>query len=195
MKGLEQILKKIEDDSTCEADRIIADAKKTAEKIVADAREKANKEAQTINAEADKKTSLMLETAKNGCTSLIKRSETSAKAEVVSDCIKIAGANINSMADEEYFEILKKLILKYCHSNEQGELLMNKIDISNMPKHFLKELKKSGADLIVCEEPIDIGKGFIIRYGGVEENCTFNSLIEEKTDEIKDKLYLKLREV
>lgn len=195
MKGLEQILKKIEDDSTCEADRIIADAKKTAEKIIADAREKADKEAQKIIADADKKTSLMLETAKNSCASLIKRSEASAKAEIVADCIKIAGDDINSMSDEEYFEVLKKLILKYSHPDVQGELLMDKSDVSKMPKHFLNELKKAGADLILCENSVDVGKGFILRYGGVEENCTFNSLIEEKTDEIKDKLYLKLREV
>ena len=195
MNGLEQILQKIEADGIKEAEKIKADAQITAEKIISDATEKANTDAMEFSQKADKKTSVMIENAKSGCVSLIKRAEASAKAEVVAECIKLATESLKSMADEQYFELLKKLVLKYYHPNEQGELLMNKDDISKMPKSFLKEIKKSGADIILCEEPADIDSGFIIRYGGVEENCTFDSLIEENTDKIKDKLYEMLREV
>ncbi len=195
MKGLEEILQKIEQDSNIEAENIRREAEKNAEKIIADTVEKANARAQKIIAQADKKTSVMLENAKNGCEALIKRSEISTKAEIVGDCIRKAAESLSSMETAEYFEVLKKLILKYCHPNEQGELLMSEKDILGMPKHFLKEIKKEGADIELCKIPVDINGGFVIRYGGVEENCTFDTLIEEKTDEIKDKLYSLLQEV
>ncbi len=195
MKGLEQILQKIEDDAVAEAEKIKAEAMKTAEKIISDATERANADARELIDNGQKKASVMLENAKSGCASLIKRTEASAKAEVVDDCIRLAVSDITSMPDEEYFEIMRKLILKYYHPNEQGELLMNKADISKMPKSFLKEIKKSGADIELCDKPADIDCGFIIRYGGVEENCTLASLIEENTDKIKDRLYKMLWEV
>ena len=196
MNSLNLILQKIEEDNALEISRIKNDGKKTAEKIVAYAEAQAKAEAEKIMANADKKTSMMLENAKSGCESLIKRAEISAKSQVVADCIKLAYDELKSFADDKYFDIITKLILKYYHLNEQGELCMNARDIDRMPRGFLKsinkELKKNGAELVISEKSVDIDSGFIIRYGGIEENCTFDSLIEDKTDEIKDKLYSQL---
>lgn len=196
MNGLIQILAKIEEDSLLEVNKIKEDGKKQAEKIIADAVNSANAEAEIIAANADKKTSQMLENAKSGCDVLLKRAEVAAKSEVVAECIKSAAAQLKAMDDHKYFDAVKKLILKYYHQNEQGKLLMNSKDIKRMPKSFLKDinkhLKKQNAELILAKNPADIDSGFVICYGGVEENCTFDSLIEEKKDEIKDKLYLQL---
>lgn len=196
MNGLELILRKIEEDNKLEVEKIKADGKKAAENIVADAEASAKSEAAKIIAAADKKASLMLENAKSGCDSLIKRAEVFAKSQVVTDCIKNATAEIKAMEDDKYFQVITKLVLKYYHANEQGELLMNEKDIDRMPKRFLKDInekiKKSGAELVLSKNPADIDSGFVIRYGGVEENCTFDSLINEKTEEIKDKLYSQL---
>lgn len=196
MNGLKLILDKIEEENVLEVNKIKEEGKKQAEKIIADAVSGANAEAEIIAANADKKTSQMLENAKSGCDVLVKRAEVSARSEVVLECIKTATAQLKSMDDAKYFEVITKLIFKYFHPDEQGEFMMNKKDIARMPKSFLKnvnkELKKNGAELVMSEKSVDIDSGFIIRYGGVEENCTFDSLIEEKTDEIKDKLYSQL---
>ena len=196
MNGLIQILAKIEEDNLLEVNKIKEDGKKQAEKIIADAVNSANAEAEIIAANADKKTSQMLENAKSGCDVLLKRAEVAAKSEVVAECIKSAAVQLKAMDDHKYFDAVKKLILKYYHRNEQGELLMNSKDIKRMPKSFLKDinkhLKNQNAELTLAKNPADIDSGFVICYGGVEENCTFDSLIEEKKDEIKDKLYLQL---
>lgn len=196
MNGLTKILAKIEEDNLLEVNKIKEDAKRQAEKIVEEAVSIANAEAIVIAENADKKTSQMLENAKSGCEVLVKRAEVMAKAEVVAECIKAAAEQLKAMDDDEYFDTVKNLILKYYHRNEQGELLMNSRDIKRMPKSFLKDinkhLKNQNAELILAENPADIDSGFVICYGGVEENCTFDSLIEEKTDEIKDKLYSQL---
>jgi len=196
MDGLNLILQKIEEDNKLEVNRIISDAQKTAENIIASAEEEVKIQADKIIADADKKTSLMLENAKSGCESLIKRAEISAKSQIVSECISFAEKELKALPDDEYFEALTKLILKYFHAYEQGEICFNAGDIKRMPKNFLKsvnkEIKKYSAELVLAEIPVEIDSGFIIRYGGIEENCTFSSLIEEKIDEIKDKLYSQL---
>ena len=196
MDGLDLILQKIEEDNLLEISKIKDEGKRLAEKIIADAEALANAEAEKIVVNADKKTSIMLENAKNGCNSLIKRAEISAKSQVVSECISYAADEIKSFPDNEYFDVITKLIFKYFHPNEQGKFCVNAKDKDRMPKNFLKsvnkELKKSGAVLVMEDNPVDIDSGFIIRYGGIEENCTFKSLIEDKTDEIKDKLYSQL---
>lgn len=192
MNGLEQILLKIEEDNNLEIKKILDDGKSKADAYVSEIKSKAETEAAAIKASAEKKAALMIENAKSGCESYIKREELAAKSEIVSDCISSAGAQIKSMDQDRYFESIVALIMKYAHEGE-GELMMNSRDIERMPRGFLKkvnaELKKSGSSLVLSDTPADIDSGFIIRYGGIEENCTFDALIEDKIDEIKDKLY------
>lgn len=192
MNGLEQILLKIEEDNNLEIKKILDDGKSKADAYVSEIKSKAETEAAAIKASAEKKAALMIENAKSGCESYIKREELAAKSEIVSDCISSAGVQIKSMDQDRYFESIVALIMKYAHEGE-GELIMNSRDIDRMPRGFLKkvnaELKKSGSSLVLSDTPADIDSGFIIRYGGIEENCTFDALIEDKIDEIKDKLY------
>ncbi len=193
MNGLNKILEKIAEDNLNEVNKIIDDAKATADKIISQAQNSANEEADEIISACDKKNSQMLENAKSGCEVFIKRAEASAKAEVVAKCIGNAALQLKSMEDEKYFEAIKRLVLKYYHPNEQGELLMNERDLKRIPKKFAdmlnKELKEDNAAIIISQKSIDIDSGFIISYDGVEENCSFDSLVDEKLDEIKDKLY------
>ena len=91
--------------------------------------------------------------------------------------------------------MLFKLILKYSHEN-QGELRLNETDMERMPEDFIEKVNKSlsekNASVILAQKPYDIKPGCVIAYGEIEENCTFDALIEEKKDEIKDKLYKRL---
>ena len=196
MNGLEQILLKIEEDNNLEVQRILEDGRQRAEEYTKNAVAEASKEAQNIKDEAQKKAALMIESAKTGCEAYVSKQELAAKSDVVSESIKYAVEQIKSMDDEKYFEAISSLILKYAQQGE-GELMMNERDIAKMPKDYMKkintELKKSDASLELYEVPANIDSGFIIRYGGVEENCTFDALVEDKIDEIKDKLYGQLK--
>ena len=66
---------------------------------------------------------------------------------------------------------------------------MSEKDINNMPDKFVENInsKLENASLTLSKGT-GIDKGFILKYGGIEENCTFDALIEEKRDLIKDKL-------
>ena len=60
---------------------------------------------------------------------------------------------------------------------------------------FAAQIKQSGGTisatngkLKVSSEPKNIDGGFILAYGDIEINCSFDALISEKIDVIKDTL-------
>lgn len=55
-----------------------------------------------------------------------------------------------------------------------------------------KAAEAKGGSLTLMEEPKKIDGGFVLVYGGVEENCTFHALFAEKKDELSDKVHAML---
>lgn len=196
MEGLNEILLKIEQDNKLVLKEIADNGNAEAQGYIDDTVKSANLEADEIIKSAEKKSKQLLENAANGCESLIKKQELSARAEVISDFIDYAVNKIKSMDDEGYFNIITKLIYKNAQKGE-GLLLMSQKDIDRMPEDYIKninsELKKNDASLILCDVPVNTDGGFIIVYGGIEENCTFDALLEDKMDYIKDKLFEQLK--
>lgn len=195
MNGLEQILLKIEDDGKAEVKKITDDAERESAAYIAAAEESAKKEADIIINAAQKKACQLIEIAESGSRSYIKRQELAVKSEIISDCINTALSEMESAQTDKYFEMLFNLILKYSHKN-QGELRLNKADMERMPNDFMEKVNESlsekNASVILAQRPYDIKSGCVIAYGEIEENCTFDALIEEKKDKIKDILYKRL---
>ena len=62
-----------------------------------------------------------------------------------------------------------------------------------MPKGFEAEMEKAaqkkGGSLKLSSEAKEMDGGFILVYGGVEENCTIRAMFDAKRDELSDKVY------
>ena len=88
-----------------------------------------------------------------------------------------------------YFETIKKLIQTYSFP-EDGEIYFSKEDLERMPEGFeasiLEAASKAGGSLKLMKESKSIEDGFVLVYGGIEENCTFRALIDAKKDELQD---------
>ena len=71
-----------------------------------------------------------------------------------------------------------------------GELLFSRKDLARLPEDFGELVKKlaaeKGGSLTIGEESANIENGFILRYGGVDENCSLSSLFAEKKDLLTD---------
>ena len=52
----------------------------------------------------------------------------------------------------------------------------------------MKKAKEAGADLKISEEAAEIKNGFVLDFGGIEENCTFDALIDQNIEELQDKV-------
>ena len=48
--------------------------------------------------------------------------------------------------------------------------------------------KEKGGSLTLGKEPGKIEDGFLLVYGGVEENCTLKALMDAKKDSLQDKV-------
>ncbi len=198
MNGLEQILLKIEEDNNQQikqtTDAILAEGKAQATEITADAKKQADK----IISDAEKKAAQILESAKGGCIAAAARRLMAAKSEIINESVLYSSGQLKAMPDKEYFSALHKLILKYAHP-ESGELILNSRDAERLPKDFVdtvnNELKKINGSITLSDKCADIDSGFILRYGGIDENCTFDALIKENADKIKDALLRELKEV
>ena len=61
-----------------------------------------------------------------------------------------------------------------------------------MPAGFREEIKslaqKKGGVLEISGETRNIDGGFILIYGGIEENCSIDAMFAEKRDELLDQV-------
>ena len=114
------------------------------------------------------------------------------KLNIINNAVDTAAHSLKNMDSDEYFKAVETLVIKYSHYGE-GELLMNERDRAAVPDGFMeslnKKLKEKNASVSLADESAKIDSGVIIRYGGIEENCTFAALIGEKRDEIRDILF------
>ena len=194
MNGLEQILSTIEQEANQEAEQILsaarADAQKRAESICAEAKN----EADAYLAQAAKKVKQIQENTDALCESIIRRGELAAKSKLIQDCIDAVKQKWTQAEPEEYFSMLEQLAVRYAHPTS-GEMLLSESDYARMPKDFAENLNRAlpeGAALTVVKTEAKINGGMILRYGAIEENCGFDALLEEKNEQIKDKLFAAL---
>ena len=114
-----------------------------------------------------------------------------AKQEIISDTIEKAYQKFCSMETEAYFEVIAKMIRKFALPKE-GEILFSEKDLGRMPEGFRAEIaraaKEKGGSLTVSGETRRMEGGFVLVYGGVEENCSFRALFDSRKDELQDKV-------
>ena len=192
MAGLDKIL-----------NQIIADAEQSAANRLEAARQEANQmieEAKHIceqmAAEADKKEAEAKIFQESRIQSSVEQQRRTillrTKQELIQELIQETYENIKNQATEDYFDTLEKLIETYAWA-EDGEIYFSQKDLSRMPEGFdekiCKAAKKRGGNLKRMNEPRPISDGFILVYGGIEENCTLKALIESKKDVILDQIH------
>lgn len=190
MNGLEKILGTIKDESDRLSEDIIKKAESEAEKEYKNAVAAAQNEADKAVATAKHKAKIIVETAESGAQSLVNREVLSAKADAVEEFIKTETEKWAQLEPDKYFALILGLITKYAE-DKSGELIMSADDIDRMPKEFMEKVNSvlpTGGALQPQKGDIK-GGGFILKYGNIEDNCTFSALVDEKMYEIKDRLF------
>ena len=190
MNGLEKILGTIKDESDRLSEDIIKKAESEAEKEYKNAVAAAQNEADKAVATAKHKAKIIVETAESGAQSLVNREVLSAKADAVEEFIKTETDKWAQLETDKYFALILGLITKYAE-DKSGELIMSADDIDRMPKGFMEKVNSilpTGGALQPQKGNIK-GGGFILKYGNIEDNCTFSALVDEKMYEIKDRLF------
>ena len=136
---------------------------------------------------ADRK--LYEEKTVSGMEFLERNSILRAKQQVIEQAIDKARESIAGLNDEEYFNVLEKLLRKNVQQGK-GKICFSKKDLDRIPNGFENRVKEIVAEnqgeLVIDKEPANIKDGFVLVYGEIEENCTLKALFDSNIDRIKD---------
>jgi len=192
MTGLEKIVDQILAEANQEADRLIEEANGQAKQIAEEADAQTEKSVQEIKkkSEAQAKT---LEERMHSSNDLYLRTQTLAvKQEVIADVIETAYQKVCGMDKESYFGMLEKMIEKYALP-QSGEIYFSDSDLGAMPSGFYNRIQaaaeKAGGTLTLSQEGKNIENGFVLVYGGVEQNCTLRAIFDANRDEMQDTVH------
>lgn len=187
MTGLESILSQIAGDARQEAEDLLSNARVEADKIKEAAKEHASKEAQAVITDGEKKAGDIRSRAESSAQ-LEKRNQMLVfKQQLIRQAIDSAQADLENAPDDRYFSVLLRLAAKLAPDGK-GEMRLNAKDLARLPSQFENDLKRAvpGADITISKTPIDIESGFLLVYGGVDINCTFEAIFEDAYDELRD---------
>lgn len=192
MTGLDKILKQIEEEAAANAAKEIASANEKVSEILASAKEEADKKCAAIaeQSKIDVKSALSrAESAANLCE---KKMILKAKQEIISDVIEKSKNTLIQLPNDEYFNTIIKMVEKYS-LDKDGQILFNKSDIKRIPEKFDDTIKdalkeKTNANLTIGEYSDNIDGGFILAYGEIEINCSFESLFLSARERLQDKV-------
>lgn len=184
MAGLELITDKIISEAVAEAEKKKADAASCAENIRAEYRA----EEQRLATETEEKLAEIERESERNADSAVKAKEREAilavENETVREIISEAKKRISELPRDEYFAFLTE-IYKNNAENAEGEIILCAEDKENMLVDFLDKLSGICGKVSLSEE--DLGKkGFVVRYGRVELNCSFDAIFEDKYNLFSD---------
>ncbi len=192
MTGLEKIVDQILAEANQEADRLIEEANGQAKQIAEEADAQTEKSVQEIKKKSEAQAK-NLEERMHSSNDLYLRTQTLAvKQDVIADVIETAYQKVCSMDTESYFGMLEKLIEKYALP-QSGEIYFSDSDLWAMPAGFYNRIQavaeKAGGTLTLSQEGKNIENGFVLVYGGVEQNCTLRAIFDANRDEMQDTVH------
>jgi len=192
MTGLEKILKHIEDSALENAEKIIEEANKKAGEIIHAANVEGEKKRTEINSRSAQDVKAVLDRGESAALLQEKKIILEAKQQIMSDAIDGARKSLLDLPDQDYFETILKMVKKHA-LNQQGEIVFSKDDRKRLPGQFEKEIKnaisdKPDASLRISDMSRDIDGGFILIYGDIEENCSFEALFSAARENLQDKV-------
>lgn len=189
MTGLEKMKSRIMEEARALADRKVEAAGRQARELLEQAEEEAAKRASDISRKAEKEAEHVRERTASSMDLLRRRRILAAKQEMIGEILSMARASVKEMEADEYFALLLNLACKYALPKE-GVIYFSPEDLKRMPEGFGAEIGKAaeekGGRLAVSEKGRNPGGGFVLDYGGVEENCTWEVIFEAKREELTD---------
>ena len=189
MAGIETITSEILQEAKKKADSVISEAMQR----VREDEDKARAESEKYIADAVKKAedqaALYGERIQSQIEMQRKRSVLGEKQNIITDVIAKALSGMENLGGKDYFGMILQL-LKGCVHGEKGEILFSAKDRKNIPEDLMKKINEiagqKGGSLTLSDDTADIDSGFILRYGGIEENCSLKALFADRQEELQD---------
>lgn len=191
MTGLEEMKAAIEEESRLECEAVERQAQEQLSQLRADAQAAASARYQEILADARRECDDTLKRAQTGGEMETRRLLLRTKTELVQETIDMALRRLRELPDDDYFNVIQTLALAYARAGE-GEMRFSRKDLERLPAGFEQVLNqalaKQGARVRVSSHPARFDGGFLLGYGDIEVNCSFDALLEASFEQVKDLL-------
>ena len=185
MKGTEKIIAHIRADGDAEVKRIIDAASKQAEEIRAESFKTALSEYEKLMQAGNAECEDILSGSRRIAEMEAKKSVLSVKQEMVASAFDAARSEIINMPRDQYTQFLARMAADAASTGEE-EIILNEADKKELGKAVCKAanelLSAKGVPgrLTLSEDTADISGGLIVRFGGIETNCSIDALIRQR---------------
>lgn len=195
MRGIEKIAAQIIGEAEEKKAAIYEEIQHKIDELNAKTDEEIKAEIERINDDTLREEGTLEELAGLAAQQKRRQAALSAKQEVIGEIINEAYERLLNLEDEKYFAVIKKMLEDNVLS-EKGEIIFSARDRQRMPKDFEDVIKnvafEKGGELVMSDEIRSIDGGFVLVYGGIEENCTFKAMLEASREELHDMVNGKL---
>ncbi len=187
MTGLDAILEQIGNEADAQAKDLLDTAKAEAETTLEEARQEAQRQAQEILEQAKAKAASVEERAQS--TAQLERRDRllRCKQQLIREALEAACEDLENAPAEEYFSILLELAQRAAQPGE-GTLYLRAQDLDRLPENFQQELDRvtPQGKITVSSTPRKIPGGFVLVYGPIEMDCTFQALFQAAYEGLRD---------
>ncbi len=189
MTGLDKILEQIKKESDETVSEKLDAARNRADSILEEARAEVKGECEHIESQGSRQAKEISQRAQSAAELYKRKAVLNEKQLIISEVFEKALEKLKSLSGSEYYNMVIKIAVKNALPRE-GKIIFSKKDKENVPSDFEMRLNAQlkGGSLKVAEETRPIDGGFILSYGGVEQNCTFKALIDASRDSLADKV-------
>lgn len=185
MSGLEKIIEQINKEATDTANETINFANIEAEKILKKAEGEAKAKREEILAQSKLDVSATAKQIQSLAAQNEKKKLLIAKQEIIDGILEDTLKYLENMDESEYFAIIEKMIVKYA-GEDAGDILFNAKDLARIPDSIKNLIKQK--NLTLSDNTVDISGGFILSYGKIDENCSFDGLFLALREPLQDKI-------
>lgn len=191
MAGLDKIIEQIEKEAERSAAAILEEAEKQAASIREDAEAACRSIEQEAEEEGRRRAEEYLRRSRSSAGMQKRKELLAARQDVLEEMLKKALLSLYRLEDREYFDLLFSMAERHVRE-EEGEILFSAEDRKRLPGDFEKRLRKlaarRGGSLKISEKTCPAERGFLLVYGGIEENCSLEAVFEEARERLKDRL-------
>ena len=182
MSGLDKIVKEIQEEANAHASEILKKAEEEAAAIRSAAEKEAAETTKKLQAEASVR--VLAQKSRSESAAQLKKRQMllTEKQGLISEVLNAAKEKIIALPEGEYFDLMAKLVKKNALA-EAGEIIFNEKDLKRLPADFVTG---TGAKLSLSKETRPISGGFVLSYGGVEQNCSIDALFSANAETLQD---------
>ena len=191
MAGIDNIKNEILQEAQTKADDLKAEAGTKADGILDAARKECEKMLAQAQKDADKKCAQIKERTESAIQMQQRSAALTAKQAIIDEVIARAKEQLKNAGTSDYFDVIYKLLKKNVQKAD-GKICFSQNDLKRLPADFAEKAaaiaQAKGGKLTVSDKAADIADGFVLQYGGIDENCTFDALFAEKQELLRDKI-------